>query len=195
MARLTEEKREAEKLRKLRRLTAAGRRPGHRHEGGDSLAARELGISRDEVRRARIIAGLPEETKEAARDLGLDDNQSALLKAAKVSTPEAQIAVLHDIKERGRVAEDRPPPPEPDDYGSPTPTRSSSGWVEPFVTTRLPIKITYPDIQAWLLEASDIERRHLSDEAFIVIDSDAERLKHGEVFMTWLTAHERKERA
>ena len=194
--RLTEEKGEAERAQIAQNESKREDGRGHRYEGGDSLAARELGISRDEVRRARIIVGLPEETKEAARDLSLDDNQSALLKAAKVSTPGTQIAVLHHIADRGRVAEDRPPPPtSADDYGSPTPTRSSSGWVEPFVTTRLPIKITYPDIQAWLLEASDIERRHLSDEAFIVIDSDAERLKHGEVFMTWLTAHERKERA
>ena len=43
-------------------------------EGGDRLAARDLGLSRDEIRRARIIAGLPVETKQAAHDLGLDDN-------------------------------------------------------------------------------------------------------------------------
>jgi ParB-like chromosome segregation protein Spo0J len=76
---------------------------GHRHEGGDALAARDLGVTRDKVRRAKIITALVEETKQAARDAGLDDNQSALLKAAKSSTPEAQVAVLRDIKARGRV--------------------------------------------------------------------------------------------
>src|SRR5277367_1158128 len=89
---------------------------GHRHEGGDSLAARDLGITREEVRRAKPIAALPEQTKQAARDAGLDDNQSALLKAAKASTPEAQIAVLTEIKERGRVADDVRSAPEPEDY-------------------------------------------------------------------------------
>jgi len=89
---------------------------GHRHEGGDSLAARDLGITREDVRRAKTIAALPEQTKQAAREAGLDDNQSALLKAARAPTAEAQIAVLAEIKERGRVADDAPPP-GPDDYG------------------------------------------------------------------------------
>jgi ParB-like chromosome segregation protein Spo0J len=89
---------------------------GHRHEGGDSLAARDLGISRDEVRRAKTIAALPEQIKQAGREIGLDDNQSALLKAARAPTPEAQIAVLTEIKERGRVV-NAPSAREPDDCG------------------------------------------------------------------------------
>ena len=105
---------------------------GHRHEGGDSLAARDLGISRDEVRRAKTIAALPETVKRAARDVRLDDNQAALLKAAKASTPEAQIAVLHGIKERGRVAGDAPPQPEPDDYGHDFMEEEPAGSVVPF---------------------------------------------------------------
>jgi hypothetical protein len=91
-----------------------------RPESGDSLAARDLGITRDEVRRAKTIASLPEQTKQAARDAGLDDNQSALLKAARAPTPEAQIAVLAGIRERGRVSdgvsavsEPNGPPEEP----------------------------------------------------------------------------------
>jgi ParB family transcriptional regulator, chromosome partitioning protein len=90
---------------------------GHRHEGGDSLAARDLGITREDVRRAKTIAALPEQTKQAARDAGLDDNQSALLKAARAATAEAQIAVLAGIRERGRVADDASPAPEGQDYG------------------------------------------------------------------------------
>jgi ParB-like chromosome segregation protein Spo0J len=90
---------------------------GHRHEGGDSFAARDLGITREEVRRAKTIAALPEQTKQAARDAGLEDNQSALLKAAKAPTPEAQIAVLAGIQERGRVADNARTASEPEDYG------------------------------------------------------------------------------
>ena len=111
-AKLAAAKRDAEKPGQVAQVSG-----GRGKEGGDSLAARDLGITRDEVRRAKTLAALPEQTKQAARDVGLDDNQSALLKAAKASTPEAQIAVLTEIKERGRVAGDNPPPPEPDDYG------------------------------------------------------------------------------
>jgi ParB-like chromosome segregation protein Spo0J len=61
---------------------------------GNSLAARDLGITRDEVRRARAIADLPDDTKAKAVDLGLDRNQSALLDAARAPTREAQISTL-----------------------------------------------------------------------------------------------------
>jgi ParB-like chromosome segregation protein Spo0J len=134
-ARLAEQKRkealQSGQVAQIERKREDGR--GHRHEGGDSLAARDLGISRDEVRRAKTIAALPEETKHAVRDAGLDDNQSALLKAAKEQTPEAQIAVLRGIKERGRVADDLPPPPEPDDCGHhplEEPRSAGSGAIE-----------------------------------------------------------------
>src|SRR6202142_380505 len=40
---------------------------GHRHEGGDSLAARGLGITRGVVRRSKTIASLPAQTKQASR--------------------------------------------------------------------------------------------------------------------------------
>lgn len=75
-----------------------------RHEEGDSLAARELGITRDDVRRAEQIASLSPEAKRTARDHGLDDNQSALLAAAKGKTADRQVAVLKDVADRGRVA-------------------------------------------------------------------------------------------
>lgn len=99
-AKLAAEKRDAEKPGQVAQVSG-----GRGKEGGDSLAARDLGITRDEVRRAKTIAALPEQTKQAAREVGLDDNQSALLKAAKASTPEAQIATLTGIQERGRVAD------------------------------------------------------------------------------------------
>jgi ParB-like chromosome segregation protein Spo0J len=69
-ARLAEQKREeplqSGQVAQIESKREDGR--GHRHEGGDSLAARDLGISRDEVRRAKTIAALPEETKRAGRD-------------------------------------------------------------------------------------------------------------------------------
>ena len=62
------------------------RRPdgrGHRAESGDRLASRELGISREKVRRAGKIAAIAPEAKAAARAAGLDDNQAALLKSQR----------------------------------------------------------------------------------------------------------------
>jgi ParB-like chromosome segregation protein Spo0J len=97
---LAKQKREAEKVS----AQVAPKPQGGRPEAGDRLAARDLGVSRDEVRRAQAIASLPEETKEAARSLGYDNNQSALLKAAKAETPAKQIDVLNEIVERGGVA-------------------------------------------------------------------------------------------
>jgi ParB-like chromosome segregation protein Spo0J len=77
---------------------------GHRPESGDRLASRELGIPRDEIRRAQVIASLPDATLAAAEDLELDDNQSALLAAARAEEPEEQIEVLESIAAHGSVA-------------------------------------------------------------------------------------------
>jgi hypothetical protein len=78
-------------------------KPGH-PEGGDSLAARDLGVTREEVTRAHKIAKLSDEAVKEAEASGLDDNQSALLKATRASGAEAQVGVLRDIRTRGRVA-------------------------------------------------------------------------------------------
>ena len=77
--------------------------PG-RPEGGISAASRDLNMTRHEVRRAQTIAALPETTLAAAEDLGLDDNQSALLAAARAEDPDEQVEVLKDIAARGKVA-------------------------------------------------------------------------------------------
>ncbi len=65
-----------------------------RQEGGINAAVRELGIDRTEAQRAVKIAGLTPEGREAARQAGLDDNQSALLKAAKETSTEAQVVAI-----------------------------------------------------------------------------------------------------
>jgi ParB/RepB/Spo0J family partition protein len=70
---------------------------GRGNEGGISAASRELGLGRTEVQRAIKIASLTPEAKEAARDAGLDDNRSALLKAAKQHDPKVQSEVLAKI--------------------------------------------------------------------------------------------------
>jgi predicted methyltransferase MtxX (methanogen marker protein 4) len=63
---------------------------GGRPEGGVRAAARALEVKEPEARRSIKIAALPQETKQAAVEAGLDDNQSALLKVA-AKPPEEQV--------------------------------------------------------------------------------------------------------
>ena len=77
---------------------------GGRPEGGTRAAAREIGISEPDARRAVKVASLSEEAKEAARESGLDDNRSALLAAAKADK-EKQASVIRDYaKQRSSSA-------------------------------------------------------------------------------------------
>jgi ParB family chromosome partitioning protein len=88
---LTEERREQQPAQ----LAPPVRKHGHAQEGGGiNAAVRDLGIDRTEAQRAVKIAALAPEAQETARDLHLDDNQAALLKAAKAPTAEAQVEVL-----------------------------------------------------------------------------------------------------
>lgn len=75
--RLTEE---AEKVAQDAPLKEPGK--GRGSKGGVRAAARELGIDRDDARRAVKVSSLTDEAKETAREVGLDDNRSALLRAA-----------------------------------------------------------------------------------------------------------------
>lgn len=79
---------------------------GGRPEGGRRAAAREIGVSEPEARRAEKVAALAPEAKAAAVAAGLDDNQSALLEAAKASTPEAQVASLQEMQRRKQARKD-----------------------------------------------------------------------------------------
>jgi ParB-like chromosome segregation protein Spo0J len=85
--------------------------PEKRYEQrGDSLAAREHGLSRDEVRRARTIAALPSVVKDRARSLGVDGNQSALIAAARAPTPQAQVETLEQAVRPAAPIAPRPSP-------------------------------------------------------------------------------------
>ena len=47
----------------------------HRPEGGERQSARDLGLDRNEVQRAKKIASITPEAKQAARDAGIDGNR------------------------------------------------------------------------------------------------------------------------
>lgn len=79
---------------------------GGRPQGGVRAAAREIGVGREEARRAEKIDSLAPEAKEAAIAAGLDKNQSALLDAAKAETPDAQVARIVEIQKRKEARKD-----------------------------------------------------------------------------------------
>jgi len=82
-------------------LVQAGPEPkGGRPKGGIREAARKLGLSHQDIIRAQKTASLSPEAEDASVALGLDDNQSALLEAAKMKTPEEQVAVLEKLAEK-----------------------------------------------------------------------------------------------
>lgn len=59
-----------------------------------SEASEKIGVHLKAARRAEKVASLSDEAKEAARSVGLDNNRSALLEAAKELTPEAQVSAI-----------------------------------------------------------------------------------------------------
>lgn len=63
---------------------------------GFSKTARELDVPEREVRRSERIANLAPEAKAEAKILRLDDNQSALLKAARLPSKEGQLRALRE---------------------------------------------------------------------------------------------------
>jgi ParB family transcriptional regulator, chromosome partitioning protein len=96
------------------------------HSGGTpqrgvTRAAKELGVSRPEVKRAEKIAKITPEAQEAAKSAGIDNNQSKLLEIAKTA-PEQQSAkvALVTAKRKGKVKVDVPTAPdERDEFNIP----------------------------------------------------------------------------
>ena len=76
---------------------------GRGKKGGIREAARQLGLSEADIRRAIKVASLSPEAQQAAHELGLADNRSALLRAADETTPEDQIRVLEELSGRKKV--------------------------------------------------------------------------------------------
>jgi hypothetical protein len=83
----------------------AGQRPG-----GVNAAARELGIAKSDAHRAINVAKLSDEAKQVAREVGLDDDRTALLAAAAKNTPEEQAEALRERAARPAKIIDIPEP-------------------------------------------------------------------------------------
>lgn len=78
---------------------AQGAQPGGRqpHDKGISRTAKALGTTRDDVSRSKKIARLSRKAKTAVKAAKLDDDESALLKVAKESTPKSQAKKVHEL--------------------------------------------------------------------------------------------------
>lgn len=95
------------KLAEKPRQADAVSKGGRGNESGVRKAARDLGLSEPDARRATKVAGLSDEAKQAARQAGLDNNRSALLAAATVkSKGGSDVGYLRQEAER-REAERR----------------------------------------------------------------------------------------
>ncbi len=109
---------------KVRQLDApGGKQPS---EQGIRETSRALDVPEPEVRRASKIANLSPEAKDASTRLGYDDNQSALLAAARHAEPAAQVAALQERAERKRAPREPEPALEPDAF-SDGPMQVNSG--------------------------------------------------------------------
>jgi ParB/RepB/Spo0J family partition protein len=98
----------ADRIERWRKATrkkakvAQAARPGGRQpkDAGITKTAKKCGFSRDEVSRAKKIAHISPKVKAKVKNLGLADNQTALLAIAKAPTPKAQRAKLKAIVKR-----------------------------------------------------------------------------------------------
>lgn len=84
-------------LTKLRQADAVS--GGRGNEGGVRAASRDLGISEPDARRSVNVASLSDEAKEAAVEVGLDDNRTALLAASRAE-PDQQAGIIRDYAEK-----------------------------------------------------------------------------------------------
>ena len=80
---------------------------GRGNKGGEREAARQLGLSQPDVHRAIKVASITPEAQQAAHEVGLADNRSALLEAAS-KPAEEQAAYLREraVKKEMKLAPD-----------------------------------------------------------------------------------------
>lgn len=96
---------------------AGGLQPNDR---GMSKASRQTSVPARQLRRAESIAGISPEAKAKARELGLHDKQSALLKIAEGKTAGDQLKIISELVKRKKRSS-RPPR----DEAAETPSRDS----------------------------------------------------------------------
>jgi hypothetical protein len=100
-----------EELRQLVQQPQVGQvaPPGGRQpkDQGINKTAKVLGLTKEEIRRSKVIGGICRKAKGKVRKLGLDNNQQALLEIAEQPTPKAQLRAVREIVARKHAARDR----------------------------------------------------------------------------------------
>jgi ParB/RepB/Spo0J family partition protein len=85
----------------IKRQKGAQKAQSRGQDKGLSKTAKGLGMTREEVRRSRQVAGISPKAKRVAEAMGLADNQSALLEVAKESE-DLQVAKARQLAKRKR---------------------------------------------------------------------------------------------
>ena len=142
---------------------------GRGHQGGISRVARDLRMSRDDVRRSLKVDGLSPEAKEAAADLGLDNNRRALLEAARQPTSETQVAEIERIAVR--KAEPRY------DVTSPPNLPAATAIAHPL---RNLVNISGGGLAAWIKTTTPNDRSHVIRVLRMAADILADELNGAE---------------
>ena len=95
----------AELIKQRAKVVQVAQPGGHQpNDKGLTKTAKQLGVSREEVRRSKKIASISPAAKTAAKAAGLDDNQEALLKIAKAATSKAQLKKVAELAESKKTA-------------------------------------------------------------------------------------------
>lgn len=125
-----------------------------RPRGGVADAARNLEMpgksehaKRKQLERSAKIAAIAEAAKKAARDAGLDDNQSALLSIAREKGAEAQLAKVEELAKR---RSERAAKNDPGHDGLPI---AASPPLQPATSVGVP-----PDLAVLTLRPEDVSR-------------------------------------
>src|SRR5262249_56856518 len=95
-------------------------------EHGNRQTARELGIDEAEVRRAEKIASITPAAKDAAKEAGIDDNQSKLLKVA-AAEPEKQVEAVKQAAKKSARKNAKQPDAPVDDPADAAPQTNTNG--------------------------------------------------------------------
>jgi len=135
---------------------AGGRQP---MDLGLSKAARALGVTKEKIMRSYRIASVSPEAKIKARELGFDDNQAVLLQVAKLTSQDAQIALLSEISER-KIE----PRKEPSATGTLAPEGFQEGATQLREDTPSTSPVPYPDLPRGL------ERRPIDAQVEMLAD-------------------------
>jgi ParB-like chromosome segregation protein Spo0J len=134
------------------------------HDAGISKAARDLGLSREKIRRARRIAGISPEAKAEAVAAGLGDTQSALLEIAKEDTTDGQLQKITKIvarKARQDAKHKRRESPGSDD----SQPKGNSTETHPKAVLLAELKSTCAAEfrKTWAAASTEVRRRFLSE--------------------------------